>query len=158
MLGDPNSTKALGGPAQPHRSGLPFERPCRARPSRKRGGGGHVQNRTDAYLWPSIVFRAMRIHIPVERLSAVADSGNSILTTQEFGHLKVCTECFSTWIEFIRQVVRVSLLGRSQIITWHSERGVSSSNLSSPGFDSFYSSRIAELSGKTHAVSAAAKQ
>jgi len=76
-----------------------------------------------------------RIHIPVERLSAFADSDNSILTTQEFGHLKVFTACFSTWIEFIRQVVRVSLFDRSQIITWHSGRGVSSSNLSSPGFD-----------------------
>jgi hypothetical protein len=29
----------------------------------------------------------------------------------------------------------VSLFGRSQIITWHSGRGVSSSNLSSAGFD-----------------------
>jgi hypothetical protein len=112
-------------------------------PSSDRIGRVRVEERrpgcallNDAYLWPSIVFRAMqRIHIPVERLSAFADSDNSILTTQEFGHLKVFTACFSTWIEFIRQVVRVSLFDRSQIITWHSGRGVSSSNVSSLGFD-----------------------
>ena len=52
----------------------------------------------------------MRTHVPVERLLAFADSDESILTMEEFGHLKACAECFTTWIEFIRLMVRFSLL------------------------------------------------
>jgi hypothetical protein len=40
------------------------------------------------------------------RLLDVAADDDLIFATEEFNHLELCSECFTTWTEFISQLVR----------------------------------------------------
>ena len=51
------------------------------------------------------MLHAMRSHVSLEHLLAVADYDNLLLTTEEFNHLTTCPECFTAWAEFIRESV-----------------------------------------------------
>jgi len=57
-------------------------------------------------LEPTLVSRAMENHVPFKRLLDVAAAENLIFSMEEFNHLKTCSECFTTWTEFIWQLVR----------------------------------------------------
>ena len=48
----------------------------------------------------------MEIHMPMKRLLVVAATDEDIFTLEECNHLKECADCFSTWSEFIHQLVR----------------------------------------------------
>jgi len=59
-------------------------------------------------------------HLPMERLLKVAATEDSIFTLDEFNHLKVCQDCFSEWVDFIKSLpqedatVRRSFVGSIQ--------------------------------------------
>jgi len=40
-------------------------------------------------------------HVTLLRSLTVAGDDNQIFTMEEFNHLKECSECFTTWTEFI---------------------------------------------------------
>jgi hypothetical protein len=42
-------------------------------------------------------------HLSLDRSVSVAAADDLIFTMEEFNHLKSCSECFTTWTEFIRQ-------------------------------------------------------
>jgi len=45
-------------------------------------------------------------HVSLKRLLAVASTDDELFTLEEFNHLKECAECFTTWSEFIHQLIR----------------------------------------------------
>jgi hypothetical protein len=40
-------------------------------------------------------------HVPLVRLLTVAAADDLIFTMEEFNHLEACSECFTSWTEFI---------------------------------------------------------
>jgi hypothetical protein len=45
----------------------------------------------------------MDAHVPMKRLLIVAAEDDCVFTSAEFDHLAACSECFTIWVEFIRQ-------------------------------------------------------
>jgi hypothetical protein len=48
----------------------------------------------------------MQNHVPLERLLFVAETDDAIFTTDEFTHVKICSECFTDWSELLLAVTR----------------------------------------------------
>ncbi len=48
----------------------------------------------------------------MRRLLEVASADDRIFDLEEFNHLKECEECFTTWSEFIHQLIRNSALAQ----------------------------------------------
>jgi hypothetical protein len=47
----------------------------------------------------------METHVPMKRLLEVAAADDEVFTLKEFNHLKECAKCFTTWSEFIHQLI-----------------------------------------------------
>jgi hypothetical protein len=52
-------------------------------------------------LKPALILRLVEKHVPLVRLLIVAAADDLIFTMEEFNHLEACSECFTTWTEFI---------------------------------------------------------
>ena len=48
----------------------------------------------------------MKDHVQIKRLVEVAAADDAIFDLEEFNHLKACVECFTTWSDFIHQLIR----------------------------------------------------
>ena len=44
-------------------------------------------------------------HVPLKRLMTLAAADDVIVTLEESKHLKVCSECFTAWTDFVVSLV-----------------------------------------------------